>query len=668
MGVPIRGGMLSKEYPEYNEAVKHLRSTMASLDMAGGFGDEKTNGGGGDVYDFNNIVHCCSKVFAEGGEAFEGYLNESKEFQAFKKEMSRQHERGEGGDSCLDGNYNDLRLPPVKGSRSLIIGSLCFRIGLNLLSYNRYLKAHSVQTKVDEDGASREANMLIRTLYHGLRNRHCVAYIYAAGLSTACIGDPLVFVLNKLAGRHTIHRVWDVAIEAVKTLVLPADTGITRDTVKTTATPGKRPSTWRPLAVGTGGRVLFPKPADPAAYQNNWQTLNPDAGTIFKTKLLAEFPDWTTAYELWEGPTRTDRVPHVQRYMSYCLDSSRSYLIAEYVSEQRWKWIEKVQKNRNKDCSGVPELEHAPVNTDTTESGIGRLDYHLYRTLANFHTTFGVVMCQGMQIFSTQAGQVDRVNRKRKACDHVKQTDRYSMTSYWSMSPEKRGFVLDAIARQFTENLARLPKVDEDRQRDAHFGSKLAARNKFLTRQMRKLINFRCFKGVKLYTHDTRKEFREAWAVAGPPTGRGITEKNRFAADQLRTRLYCYGVSAKSMPNYSNIAPGIGGAKVFLNTVIEYFARCREPLELVVPLVGSMRTPRKHLDFSATTVDKMFAKELEAMSTAFLSAHPEGVFVAYRFEQPCHVNDEGRRKPRTVVKPGDEFEKHGQSMCSFSLF
>ena len=57
----------------------------------------------------------------------------------------------------------------------------------------------------------------------------------------------------------------------------------------------------------------------------------------------------------------------------------------------------------NKDCSGIPELEHAPVNTDTTESGIGALDYNLYKTLAAFTTTFGVVQAQRMQILPLKA-------------------------------------------------------------------------------------------------------------------------------------------------------------------------------------------------------------------------------------------------------------------------
>jgi hypothetical protein len=37
-------------------------------------------------------------------------------------------------------------------------------------------------------------------------------------------------------------------------------------------------------------------------------------------------------------------------------------------------------------------------------------------------------------------------------------------------------------------------------------------------------------------------------------------------------------------------------------------------------------------------VDKMFAAEVDAMAKKFLEEHPEGVFVAYRIQQPPHMN------------------------------
>ena len=37
-------------------------------------------------------------------------------------------------------------------------------------------------------------------------------------------------------------------------------------------------------------------------------------------------------------------------------------------------------------------------------------------------------------------------------------------------------------------------------------------------------------------------------------------------------------------------------------------------------------------------VDQMFAAEVAAMTTTFLAEHPEGVFVAYRMQQPQHMN------------------------------
>jgi hypothetical protein len=37
-------------------------------------------------------------------------------------------------------------------------------------------------------------------------------------------------------------------------------------------------------------------------------------------------------------------------------------------------------------------------------------------------------------------------------------------------------------------------------------------------------------------------------------------------------------------------------------------------------------------------VDKMFAAEVDAMTTKFLAEHPEGVFIAYRMQQPQYMN------------------------------
>ncbi len=101
-------------------------------------------------------------------------------------------------------DYTDLRLPPVKGTRALITGSICFRVGLNLDSYNRYLLSHSAQTKIAQGNVAKEANKLAQTLFHSLRDKFGVAFIYAAGLLTACVGDPNAFVLNHFANQCII--------------------------------------------------------------------------------------------------------------------------------------------------------------------------------------------------------------------------------------------------------------------------------------------------------------------------------------------------------------------------------------------------------------------------------------------------------------------------------
>ena len=82
---------LGRKHAAYYKEVTLTRQAMIQLAPAGGFGDEQRGNMGG-IYNFSNAVHCCSKLFAEGGVAFENYLNESKDFKAYKTEA-----KGGGG-------------------------------------------------------------------------------------------------------------------------------------------------------------------------------------------------------------------------------------------------------------------------------------------------------------------------------------------------------------------------------------------------------------------------------------------------------------------------------------------------------------------------------------------------------------------------------------------
>jgi hypothetical protein len=123
--------------------------------------------------------------------------------------------------------------------------------------------------------------------------------------------------------------------------------------------------------------------------------------------------------------------------------------------------------------------------------------------------------------------------------------------------------VLRIISKGFQDNVVLAPKADENMQATTHFRDKLAARDRRLTRQMKRLIAFRRYKNVHVYTYDTRTELKRLWTLAGTGRGSGITEKSLLASDQLRVRLHCYGIQAKDMPEYSNIAPGIKVRKCF---------------------------------------------------------------------------------------------------------
>lgn len=212
--------------------------------------------------------------------------------------------------------------------------------------------------------------------------------------------------------------------------------------------------------------------------------------------------------------------------------------------------------------------------------------------------------------------------------------------------------MLKTISRRFSEFLVHNPAAADKAQRVDHFRTTLNARDAWLSLQMKKVINYRRHKHLVLYTHATRVEFQELWNKAGGEQGAGIGEKNRFATDQIRLRLHCYGVSPTTTPCVSGraIGTGISGAKAFLVTLLSYFKREKNNTpKLTLPLIGAHRKARNNLDVAAVNVDIVFAAEITKMTETFMASHVEGVFVAYKFKQPAHVNvgvTKAKKRPR----------------------
>ena len=71
----------------------------------------------------------------------------------------------------------------------------------------------------------------------------------------------------------------------------------------------------------------------------------------------------------------------------------------------------------------------------------------------------------------------------------------------------------------------------------------------------------------------------------------------------------------------------------------------------------------------------MFTEEIDKMSRDFLSTHPEGVFVAYRFRQPPHINAARKgssihvsKQKSPTLQPGDSFEREGTTFQMFRIY
>jgi hypothetical protein len=185
-----------------------------------------------------------------------------------------------------------------------------------------------------------------------------------------CVADPVVFIMNTLAKRPDVWGVWEVIAKVVVDLTVPV--------------PGAK---------------------------NEWCTISPEAGTMLKARVLRIHPEWAERYDAWDA--KTGRAALVKRFMEMCRHKTRCHIIAEFAVPAGKRAAALIYLHRGKDCKDIAELLNAPTNTDTTESMIGLLDYNLYRSLCNFHTIFGVVNAQEMQIFTSQASQVGRVNKKK---------------------------------------------------------------------------------------------------------------------------------------------------------------------------------------------------------------------------------------------------------------
>lgn len=108
----------------------------------------------------------------------------------------------------------------------------------------------------------------------------------------------------------------------------------------------------------------------------------------------------------------------------------------------------------------------------------------------------------------------------------------WDLTSYWDIPKPRRAEILTIIGKGFERELAARPREEEKAQRTETLRRQTAARDAHLSSQMKKLLQFRRYKHLRLYDHVSRDEFRRQWELAGPASGHGITEKNRLVSSK----------------------------------------------------------------------------------------------------------------------------------------
>ena len=278
----------------------------------------------------SNIINTTSKALATGGGDFLYYLNESRAMEQFASTM----------------NLTLVKLPATKGSRQSINVQLPTAILKNLPTYMAYVDS------IRADGS--ELNKLITTVWDGLRDRHVVAALRARSLVGVVFTTPMVFFTHhRLVTRPMVRTIMNAAQAFIEEeLAELSEIGLLGglevkpqlETIKTRVFSGLRAGGFEGASVA----------ALEAAYDGWWE------GTATKPGMRVD------AAAAWQEATQGD---------TWCLVSPFLRAAAPVMPATH-------ERNLDKDCVGISELEYAPINTDFVESGFAHLDRAT-------HTLFG---------------------------------------------------------------------------------------------------------------------------------------------------------------------------------------------------------------------------------------------------------------------------------------
>ena len=398
----------------------------------------------------------------------------------------------------------------------------------------------------------------------------------------------------------------------------------------------------------------------------------PPALETIKAAVLSRFPELTDMYDAW---WKTEKVSLESAYTEATKADSLEQ-VKTHLKAAAPFMLATHDRNLDKDCSTISELQYAPKTTDFVESSFAAVDWTT-RTLcgASMEACLGVAHAMVLKAFvsdgAKQQASASAARKKRQKTGGTSDSDQaafaeqleaWDTTSFFKLPPEERWVVIRDLQYRYKTKC-----VTEPRERLAKHDAAVVDRLKHKAEEHVRLVMNR------VIAYQKHNEIVACVSAAALEALRGKHESDKALAealrDQIRVRQHVYGMKQKDLP-----AIGSGSGELAVTRLMSELAVVvSEPLprKPPPPLPYPVRAAHPAPTQTAVALDIEHIHKIAESITELLRLTKEGVFVALRSSAPrtragraAGVPAAGQSRTPSAAQQqlvGEEFEEEGVS-------
>ena len=357
---------------------------------------------------------------------------------------------------------------------------------------------------------------------------------------------------------------------------------------------------------------------------------------------------WAAEQESLEGAYADCTDPETWLMVAHHLASAAPYMAATHSRAC----------NLDMDCSNIPSLRYAPINTDVVESGFAHFDDAL-KLNASINAMIGVAHAKALKAFSTDGEKAEKAKatalKRRNAgggssslsSDAAALVKQWDTTSFFKMPREKRWEVIKSIQKNYTQLCVEDPKVRLEAHDEAAVERSREVRREEINKARARWMNYKKMDSIKPV--ESAVELQRLFDSFGGGDDKG---RNEAMKDQIRVRLHVYRLKAADMPNMDRA--GLGQKH---NS--ERLLKELKPV-VDVPLPRKPREPSPYperADHAAETDEALqlkedYMKEFQQAWKDVMEMTKSGTFTA-----PRRASGGGVGAPRKTRKPAARQER-----------